>query len=153
MRQDVSNRRLLRLATFLKTVPKERFDFSHWVGRGWDGRQDLSCGTTACALGWAATIPFFRRLGLRLARYGENIGYVTCGDGTSPYWASVAAAQMVFGLNYDEVEFIFIPNGWIGEIGETCRGEIGLARDATPREVARHIERFVRLRKPIEAEA
>lgn len=66
-------RRLLVLADFLETVPASRFHMDVWVGDDWKGAADLSCGTAACAMGWATTIPEFQQLGLRLvafSRYG-----------------------------------------------------------------------------------
>lgn len=60
--------RLLMLAQYLEEeVPEQQFDYNHWVGIDWKGDPDLSCGTKACALGWAATMPMFRELGLRIA--------------------------------------------------------------------------------------
>jgi len=62
-------KRLLLLAEFLRTkVPEDRFKMHYWVAPGWKGSQTLSCGTSACALGWAATVPALRRAGLRLVR-------------------------------------------------------------------------------------
>jgi len=51
----IGHQRLLRLAEFLATVPRKRFDMGKWV-----------CGTTACAAGWAHNIPEFREAGYRL---------------------------------------------------------------------------------------
>lgn len=47
--------RLERLAALLDTVPPEKFDLGSWA-----------CGTTACAIGWAALDPTFRNEGFRL---------------------------------------------------------------------------------------
>lgn len=99
-------RRLLVLADFLDRLPWHRFDLTSWVGCAWKGAQDLSCGTTACALGWAATIPEFRDLGLRLRRNGEpgGNGFPTV-DGLDPY----ATASVIFGLTLEEFDRLFIP--------------------------------------------
>lgn len=48
--------RLLALAAFLEKLPRRRFNYETWLGADWDGQPDLSCGTTACAFGWACTI-------------------------------------------------------------------------------------------------
>jgi hypothetical protein len=128
-----SNRRLLALAAFLRTVPRKRFDYGRWVGSDWKGAQDLSCGTTACALGWAATMPQFRRLGLIL-RDGEKFGdgfYV--GLKSDPQAYSGEAAMQVFGLDDVEVDKIFFPRDVIEET-------------ATPKQVAKKIERYVKNR-------
>lgn len=58
--------RLEALAAFLDTIPPDKFNYSEWVDRDWKGKPDLSCGTKACALGWATTMPEFRKLGLHL---------------------------------------------------------------------------------------
>jgi len=80
--------RLVKLAQHLATIPEQYFDLSTFaegdvvqtdyidkVGLKTDtfdqkcsARQlaEVNCGTTACALGWGATIPAFRRAGLSL---------------------------------------------------------------------------------------
>ena len=45
--------RLKHLITILKNVPPENFDIKNWT-----------CGTAACALGWAARDPEFNKQGL-----------------------------------------------------------------------------------------
>lgn len=131
------NARLLLLAKLLRTLPRKRFDYNRWVGYDWAGDPDLSCGTTACALGWATTIPALRRAGLRLVRGVGCAGYVTLRDfRTSPmdtYEQSLRAAMQVFGLTRRDAAFLFVP-GW---------AEV----TATPKYVARKIERFVERRR------
>lgn len=57
------HRRLLVLAEFLETkVPIEKFNLDTWAS----GELD-ECGTTACACGWATTIPEFAAAGLTLS--------------------------------------------------------------------------------------
>lgn len=157
----VTVRRLLVLARFLEKLPPKRFDFEHWVGHGWKGAQDLSCGTTACALGWAATMPYFRRLGLRLtgikAREVGELGqdvetYVRSGivnptlgvqgGDYNVYDASLEAAMVTFGLQHHEAHFVFCPNQgyWDKKGGQSYESPRG---NATAKEVAAHIRRFV----------
>ncbi|WP_230684392.1 hypothetical protein, partial [Streptococcus pneumoniae] len=62
MKSHVSKNRLNLLADFLDTLPRKKFDFSRF-GNG-DLRLEPSCKAAGCALGWATTIPQFRRLGL-----------------------------------------------------------------------------------------
>ncbi len=111
--------RLLLLADFLDKLPPERFRFATWVGDTWGGKPDLSCGTTACALGWATTIPEFREAGLRMApaiRDGLNswpahvalVGNVS-DDRHSLERAPFEAAAWVFDISEDEAEFLFLP--------------------------------------------
>lgn len=94
-------KRLLKLADYLKTVPKERFDMSRVVGDSWGGKQDLSCGTSACAMGWAATMPTFRRLGLRL---GGGFDVFIKGFDS---WDM--AAEELFNIDDNDVEALFGP--------------------------------------------
>lgn len=124
--------RLLRLAEFLETVPKERFDLSSWVGEDWGGKQDLSCGTTACAMGWAATMPEFRELGLKIASQGRRV-YV--GEPEDGYSSSAYAIISIFGPEAEE-EVLFYPGGW---------GSGGGGEDSpTPWGFANRIRRFVK---------
>jgi hypothetical protein len=137
------NKRLLVLADFLEKLPRKRFDYKSWVGQDWGGAPDLSCGTTACALGWAAVMPEFRRLGLRLVE-GEWAG-------AGPYrWVvrdhhvvnkktgseGAAAGEEIFSLNWEEAVFVFNPNNWYDD-------EKSPDTDATPKQVAKHIRKFV----------
>lgn len=135
--RKVSDARLLKLAAFLKNLPRKRFDYTSWVGEGFKGAPDLSCGTTACALGWAATMPEFKRLGLYIKvekgfdsdGLPEVYGYPAlkrerCIEGD--------AGQVIFGLDSHEAYFLFHPMS-----GES---------NATPKYVARKIEAFVKQR-------
>jgi len=77
------NRERLRiLADHLPSVPAKHFDLSSWailpgrMGGGWGkGYKEMdklghipevTCGTTACAAGWACSIPELHAAGLRL---------------------------------------------------------------------------------------
>lgn len=135
----VGNKRLLKLAAFLRTVPRKRFDYASWVGEDWQGAQDLSCGTTGCALGWAATMSQFRRLGLRLKGNSYFGGEVVLGRS-----GGVNAAKRLFGLTYEEAEYLFVPND--GYNSDPLDFEYHDDLDetkATPKYVARKIEKFV----------
>lgn len=134
------NKRLLLLADFLEKLPRKRFDYSSWVGEGWQGASDLSCGTTACALGWAAVMPEFRRLGLRLVK-GERdvlgcmvmnhhvLNKKTGSEGED-------AAIEVFGLTWEQSCFVFNPS-------YSYFDAMSPDANATPKQVARHIRKFV----------
>jgi hypothetical protein len=131
----VGNARLLKLADFLETVPRKHFNYNRWVGDGWDGESTdlVSCGTTACALGWAATMPAFRRLGLRLYRDPEGMDGVCLKAAGDPYNGSpiyaADAAEEIFAVQGNEFDYLFTPS----------EGE----EDATPKQVAKKIRRFV----------
>lgn len=124
--------RLLRLAEFLDTIPAERFDLSSWVGDG----------TTACAMGWAATMPEFRELGLKIASQGlrDVEGEPEDGHSSSAYaiisgYSSSDAIISIFGPEAEE-EVLFYPGGW---------GSGGGGEDSpTPRGFANRIRRFVK---------
>ena len=120
----IGNARLLKLAAFLRTVPRKRFDYNVFVGDDWNGAQNLSCGTKACAMGWAATMPAFRRLGLYLDRNGQPI------IDTPEHSLDVfGIARELFAVSLEDARWLFFPSD----------DEI----DATPKQVARKIERFV----------
>jgi hypothetical protein len=125
--------RLLKLAAFLRKLPRERFNYGLWVGHSWEGNPDLSCGTSACAFGWATTIPSLRASGLRLVRRNDF-------DYGQPGWRNPKtgrttigyerASREVFGLSADEAHHLFIPSWPLGS-------------EASPQQVADHIVGFV----------
>lgn len=135
--------RLLKLADFLDKLPKNRFDYCTWVGDDWEGKKDLSCGTTACALGWATTIPAFRKLGLRMIRYNSGAGGVCLKkqehniiDSYDDFVYSLAAGKKIFGLDDIEFEYIFVPADY--------NFDKKPGNNATPKQVAKHIRKFVK---------
>jgi hypothetical protein len=149
----VGARRLLKLADYLDTVPDERFYYGTWVS-GLSGRYDfdmyvrLTCGSTACALGHAATMPEFRKLGLKLRRNislrGNGIVELKFKRHGVYYEArNEQAAKIFFKLDQGEVEYLFYPD-WDGE-GESPIDGLPAAPTvaANAKEVARHIRRFV----------
>jgi hypothetical protein len=131
-------RRLLLLADFLEKLPRKRFYYGSWVGEDWKGKQDLSCGTTACALGWAATLPSLRRAGLELRMSKHQNGYVAFrgmrGNRFEPgHHQSLCAAAKVFAISLDDANQLF-----------AAPYPSRLDDDATPKQVARHIRKFVK---------
>jgi hypothetical protein len=145
-RDEMFKNRLLDLCDLLVKLPKNRFDYESYVGPDWQGKSNLSCGTTACAFGWATTIPKLRRAGLRLIntdRYGGTRGVVTTQKiGDSP-GSDIAAAEEIFNLDYNEFEYLFIP------YGITSLPDLGLYdeyhnSDMTAKELSKHIRKFVK---------
>lgn len=78
-----AERRLTKLVNFMASLPRsanQHFDMSSWfvvmehepdehglhTGRAVTSRDLSLCGTSACALGWAATMPSFKRAGLSM---------------------------------------------------------------------------------------
>ncbi len=136
-----SARRLLVLADFLDTIPLKRFDYETWAGASWKGKKDLSCGTTACALGWATTIPAFKKLGLKLVRvkeYGEYIAFPVCGTAEG----SDAACEP-FLLSDGESLHLFTPHTRLWDGVTMVDGNYSPGEKATPKQVAKHIRSFV----------
>ncbi len=124
--------RLYLLADFLEKLPPSRFDFAVWVGSNWKGKPDLSCGTTACALGWAATIPEFRKLGLGLNKNRYGAPFLLNGTAASPF----TVGHEIFGLDGNAVQTLFHPQ-------DDESQEYGLPDDSTPAQVANQIREFV----------
>lgn len=142
---SVGNRRLLALAKLLMRLPAERFNFNHVVSERWGGAQDISCGTTACALGWAATMPALRRQGLRILRHqrGNGVGVSLTPDLSYDMSSERYAARVLFAVTYDDFERLFVPHD-----GPACyrTHPAQLGSKATPRDVARNIRAFVKER-------
>lgn len=122
--------RLLLLAAFLEALAPAKFDFGEWVGSGWKGAPELSCGTTACALGWACAIPEFRALGavIRPGFNGPRLGIAGVEDS---YPEDVSA--LLFGLDSADHRELFHPG----------RPPAYLDEYASSQEVAANIRRFV----------
>jgi hypothetical protein len=152
----IQYKRLLKLADFLDKLPRKKFDFTTWVNKfTWGGKADLSCGTTACAMGWATTIPAFRKLGLRLTETGQ----VCLMPGAPPVANSraragrrgprdgITSAMVLFEILYEEADALFLPEGngcWID-----LQRFVAPPATATPKQVAKHIRRFVELKREV----
>lgn len=98
-----------------------------WVQAGFTPNQ---CSTTACALGWATTIPEFHAAGLRVVgeqviAYAEKSGY--------------EAAMMFFGLDRSTARYIFSTVLY----EDFCHEE-----NISPADVADRIEDFLRCGMP-----
>lgn len=77
----MNKERLLKLAEFLETsVPNEEFDLGSW-----------RCGTTACAVGWACTMPEFTQQGLVWSTMED--------DFASPYYKDQVTGKEFSGWN------------------------------------------------------
>src|SRR6266850_4020976 len=79
--------RILKLCSFMESLPRaadKHFDMrTFWLDQSLGHDHPLpkkvtdilrSCGTTACALGWAATMPYFQKLGCRFNKNGYLVG-------------------------------------------------------------------------------
>ena len=136
-------KRLHKLADFLDTVPKKNFDFDRVVFDV-DGkpRKDFNCGTTACAMGYTPLL-FPKLVEWTAGEWsGAVIGVIP--KGGSPCIDSWADAAMeLFGIDGGEVDALFWPDA------NHVRADIGLPElpeDPTPKQVARNIRKFIKLR-------
>ena len=149
------NERLLKLADFLEQLPPKRFKYDEWVGEDWKGAKDLSCGTTGCALGWATTMPRFRRMGLVLSTK-SIFGAEAVPFDTKTGEAGAEASLRIFALNRREADYLFIPRDltapewrvWhdnlIGYYGEAILpASPPPTAGASAKTVAKHIRQFV----------
>jgi hypothetical protein len=94
-----------------------------------------TCGTTGCAMGWAASMPYFNKLGLRLSLGGN--------PGTKNHGHPLLAAQEIFGITPEEAHFLFVPGALNPhKITTQSPGERAAAKT-----VAKHILKFVEERE------
>lgn len=124
--REVGMKRLLKLADYLETVPKEQFDYGTWWERETD-ENGTFCGTVGCALGHACMMKSLRderRCGLHLEPCSEG-GTPRLGN-NSDVWAGAGA----FALTLDEASYLFI---------QGCNGPLAHA----PKKVAAKIRKFV----------
>jgi len=96
--------RLKHLVSVLKKVPEKKFNMYTW------GYKE-ACGTTACALGWAAQDKEFKKKGLVSSWYDEAGGIkalsIYLKDNT---WAStLESGQFFFGLTQAQANKLFTP--------------------------------------------
>ncbi|WGH24447.1 hypothetical protein EAb13_CDS0029 [Acinetobacter phage EAb13] len=90
------------LKEFLKTIPSEKFDLNTWRNNLQDSRKvsDLDlmteCGTTACAMGWAATLPEFKKEGLSCGVMGLSFQNPKIED--NDFFTGFSASAHVFGF-------------------------------------------------------
>ena len=125
----VGNRRLLKLAAFLETkVPRKQFDMKDRLSTKPEDLKDPQCKTAACAMGWATTIPEFKKLGLKFTeqknQYEETEYHVTFGKDAD---YGMKSAEQLFGISDDEAWQLFNSQGYA----------------ETPKQVAKRLRRFV----------
>lgn len=104
-----------------------KFDLEAWVTRV-NKKKPLSCGTTACAFGFAALLPKFKKLGLRLEMdepiegYGEAAFY-PCYKG----YVDFMAASKFFGVDRRIAEHLFSPDNYRDDHQQEAAGERAVA--------------------------
>jgi len=101
----VSRRRLLTLVQRLKRVKPKRFDMEIWA------KSQHPCRTAGCAVGYATTIPAFRRAGLKLRQriHGpRDLAFRPTYHGKR----GTDAVQAFFHLGATDVEDLFMPESY-----------------------------------------
>lgn len=137
MLSATAKERILFLADFLDTLPVEKFDYGRWVGEDWQGAADLSCGTKACAAGWATTLQVFQDLGLILCHlcYDVHLKDDKCFSLDKDFaYASDRALMQVFDITDAQVLDLFYPNIY---------SEDQPNQGATPQKVAAYFRRYI----------
>jgi hypothetical protein len=124
-RKVMKSERLLKLANFLENdVPPPRFKMDEW-----SDTRDFApevCGTAACAIGWATTIPAFRIEGFTGKQSDQaNIVYPSYRS-----YESWEAVEKFFGLGKRKAEYLFDDENYPGA--------------PTPKQVAKRIRKFVK---------
>jgi hypothetical protein len=119
--------RLLKLAEFLETrVPRKEFYMGSWLICDAFNKSSgfkKGCGMSACAGGWAAQIPSFRRAGLSTNFAGvPEFNYNTGFDAMASF----------FRITYDTACDLFLP----------------ASSNETPKQVATRFRRYLKSVKP-----
>lgn len=134
----MNKRRLLAMADFLETkVPHKQFNFGVVVTEvdelerpKWLNKPlSPNCGAAGCAMGWAPSMRCFKREGWTFAA-----GYLCAPDGRTRIYEN--AAMEMFDITFADAEFLFAP-------GPKKDGYSGFGSGATPKQVAKHIRKFV----------
>lgn len=118
------NTRLLKiLADFLDSdaVAPEKFNLGTWIDEDIEAEtfpelelklkdSEIDCGYTACAIGWACTLPEFKEAGLRFD-LGLNVPYVESeGEPQSGAdWTSIAPLAKLFDTTTENITWLFLP--------------------------------------------
>jgi hypothetical protein len=139
---------LEQLCVLLDSLPRERFNYSVFVGARWKGMPDLSCGTTACAFGWATTMPSVKAMGIKMEKNGSGLGCHPRFSVNGVPSGAFAAACVAFGLDGNESEYLFRPNARLSNRPSAP------SHRATATEVSAHIRQFLTWKRwPGEPEA
>ncbi len=112
------------ISTLEKVIERDKkdrghshFDMGHWVQ--WEGKPgEITCGTTACALGWEATTRYANKRGLRLddrEGYSSEVDFEDPEDACHYAFGSAAGAEY---LNIDNqiANWLFLPEYYSGGV-------------------------------------
>lgn len=123
----MQKQRLLKLASFLKTLTPERFDIRHWQSRDFD--KD-NCNTAACAWGWCPVV--FPEAKLFTSNTEDGIRTVSYAYEGHLYY-SFDGIEKFFGLTENQSIKLFCSLGY----------NVDHRKEITPEVVAQKIEDFV----------
>jgi hypothetical protein len=150
----IQRKRLLKLADFLDQLPPQKFDFDTIAVEGAKPHKEAlkarkeSCGTTACAIGWMPVV--FPRLTrwVRTPCYFDSVA-IHIGPAGRGKARDFEVAEQVFGLTEQEAEWLFLPDATLYEHSDDlwntgCSIISPCGSDATAKQVARHIRKFVK---------
>lgn len=128
----IYQKRLLKLAALLLADAKNKkgvkFDLACVTSAQFDpqkgnfGKIEVSCGTTACAMGLAAISDAFKREGVGWKQVGRDIEmWIIVKNRRKRGWGTVA--QRLFGLHEYEVDWLFTNDGYIDDGLPTTEAE------------------------------
>lgn len=125
---------LLDLADFLENDPrvKGHFDMDFVLCDSGGGKPEVdargrirvTCGTAACAMGWAPMVPALRRAGLRYGVYNGRAWSLVLNGEWLPFDTT---ARLLFDISAEHCDKLFYKR----------------PDHSTPKQVARNIRRFV----------
>lgn len=99
----MNKERLLKLANFVKKLDKDDFDLGVV-------RQELECGTIACAIGWCPNA--FPGEVYYHSFHKENCSVYLSDAFVFPIGNGMSGAMLFFGLTEQEFHFLFTPDGY-----------------------------------------
>lgn len=133
-KKELGLRKLERLANFLKTLPKKKFNFDV-IGtcdaKNADKTKTAKCCTAACALGWA-TVLWPKKMKMHVYDTDDSKTYTNVSY--DDVYDDFEAGEKLFSISYDESRYLFDP--W-------CRESV-LSERSTNTQVANHILKFVK---------
>ncbi len=135
--KPINAKRLLKLAAFLDKLPRSHFDFNT-VRSKVEVTPQNTCGTVGCAIGWCPTV--FPRV-CKTTRKGSCLsvnGRIVNGGGffdSDAHWAVVG--ERLFDMDIDDAYALFTPGN------DAPNDSKSLGENATPKQVAKRIRRYV----------
>ena len=140
----VHKKRLLKLADFLDKLPPEKFDFDKIVYGSELPNKTLSCGSVGCAIGWCPVV--FPRLVMYEQYDTDSDSGIRVKHRISGYDNYRYIARELFGVNPHREAFALFSPGWDGDMEREVLGLPDIGSDATPKQVAKNIRKFVAIK-------